>query len=158
MALSELFRTRGDAPGDRDRVRAVTPADADWLLALARHSYPEWQYAESDARKWIIAAAASPGVWFRRGRYAALCLTPIQWFFRPEVPEVHSIFAAAYPDGQFELLGLYRASVDWARGVGADRIRMGADTHVDFGPIARALASRERLVVTQDAPAYTVRL
>lgn len=141
-----------------ERVRVATDADAEWLLALAEELYPNWTAARAQGACWIGKALKADGTLFLRSANAAACFSLVTWFYRPDAPEAHALFIGARPGAHFQVVSILQAAVPWLRERGAAVLRLGADTHADFGPYVRLLAQRHGWKWTQDVPSYRVHM
>lgn len=140
------------------RAWIATDSDAEWLLALAEDLYPEWTAARAQGAYWIKKALKADGTLFLRSEDAAACVSMVTWFFRPEAPEAHVLFVGARPGAHFQIVSILDAALPWLRERGAAVLRLGADTHADFGPYVRLLAQRNGWKWTQDVPSYRVHM
>lgn len=158
MALPQFHGARSRAPGDGHPVKLVCGADIDAVIALAPRVYPGWRFDPASMSAWLREFIASPSalaIWTDR----AFCGTSLlRWMYRPERLEAVIIFIGAVPGARWDAVRLISATLDWAKARGVERLRVGAETGEDLGPLMRYAARRVGYGVQAEAPRYMVLL
>lgn len=135
-------------------LRAVTPADIDWLLDLADERYPP--YDRAAARAWLERVTpGAPTYIFLRTEHGAALAETISSFYDPTGVEVHLGFLVcrrAAPPMRMEGFRLLQGVIGWARGIGARSFHFGSQTGIDFTSFAK------RLGAAREIPSFELRL
>lgn len=133
----------------------MTPAsgfDIPWCVDLCRRRYAEPMDLGALA-DFLAAQIADPAALFERTDRAFTVTRIAQVYFWPRTAAHMLILVAdGRPGAVWDIVRLARSAKRWAAARGAMRLSLGAETGVDFAPVARAIGA------TLAPPCYAVAL
>lgn len=136
--------------GSLPRTRRASRADVLDMLFVARAAYSRWPVDWGRVSAWLSAHLDKPEIFGCVTDGAASIAMAQDWFWRPGVPEVTILFLAGSPWG---MVRCARATAAWAQDMGAEKVKIDAETGADLEPIVRRLGFPFERV-----PAFSVRI
>jgi hypothetical protein len=118
-------------------VRRASRSDVLHMVGVARKAYSKFPVDWGHVAAWLSREVDNnPAILGCITEGAASIAMSHEWFWRPGVPEVTVLFLAGTPWG---MVRCARATLAWAQSMGADKLKMDAETGADLGPIVRRL-------------------
>ncbi len=130
--------------------RRATIADVLSILTIAQEAYRDWPADWGYVAEWLTRNIERPEIFGCVAGGTFVVAMKQDWFWRPGVPEVTVLFIAG--DG-WGALACLRATVDWAYSLGAERLKVDAETGVNLEPLLRRVG-----IPFDRIPAFTMRL
>lgn len=127
-----------------DRPRILTRDDLDWLHYICRKRY-DHKYDPVGTESWFVnEVMAKPILYFpvrSDDAFLISMITTLPW--TPTVFCCDQVFACADSNKMWQLVGLLRRSVAWAKRRNCTEWRVSSDTLYDFRPLAKRFGAEE---------------
>lgn len=131
-------------------VRRATLADVPHMVAVARKAYARFPVDWAAVDAWLRQGIEAPQLLALVSAGGASVAVAQPWFWRPGVPEAVILFIAGAP---WDMVRCARATVAWARDMGAENVKIDADTGADLLPLVRRIG-----LVYDKSEGFTVRV
>jgi hypothetical protein len=140
---------------DYPAIRRAGADDVPFLIDLARDVYATRAgtipgLTEEGAIGWLRWAIANPDRLVLCGPHSGGVASVSFHYGYERRARVDVLAARPTPGAALEAMRMVRVMLAWAREHGASRLRLGADTGVDFGPFARRLGGERKTEVYYD--------
>ncbi len=142
----------GEARFIAQRARRATRYDVLDMVRIAQRAYADWEVDWGHVSAWLCANIERPEIFGCVAEGAASIAMSHEWFWRPETPEINVLFVAGM-DNIWGVVTCLRMTAAWGRSLGADCMKIDAETGIDLAPLVKRLGAPFKKV-----PAYTVRL
>lgn len=120
-------------------IRAASPDDLPWCVDLCRRRYAEPMDLAA-LQAFLLRCIADQDVLFERTGRAFTVTRLAQVYFWPRsVAAMLILVAEDEPGAVWDIMRLARSAARWGKARGASRLSIGAETGVDFGPIAKRM-------------------
>lgn len=132
--------------------RRANYSDVLHMIRVARPAYAQWPVDWGAVAVWLNEIVREPDVFAAVCGHAAIIARSHCWEGLPSLKNVTVIFVAGL-DHVWDAVRCLRLTAAWGQAIGADTLKVDAETGVDLGPLVRRIGLPMKRV-----PAYSVRL
>lgn len=131
-------------------IRRATRYDVLDMVRIAQRAYSDWPVDWGHVSAWLSENIEKPEIFGCITNGAASIAMSHDWFWRPGKPEITLLFLAG---NVWRSVACLRATAAWGRSLGADCLKVDAETGRDLLPLVKRIGYSFKSI-----PAYTVRL